>query len=177
MFVNQKSLDPKKNPALALFYIIIPSLIINHTARLRMAKDQMEKMRGRSARKEAYFTDDGFALGLAYLLAILKQNAAFDSLHWFHSMTAKLKKDAVELEKLKKVAESYAKKRYRSSKPSAEEEQALAEVAFKEKRLRENRRETELFFFSFSGARIFFKEEMDAPPKKDDEAVEEGVVE
>ena len=54
VFVNQKSLDPKKNPALALFYIIIPSLIINHTARLRMAKDQMEKMRSRSMRKEAY---------------------------------------------------------------------------------------------------------------------------
>ena len=40
VFVNQKSLDPKKNPALALFYIIIPSLIINHTARLRMAKEE-----------------------------------------------------------------------------------------------------------------------------------------
>ena len=121
-----------------------------------------------------YFTDDGFALGLAYLLAILKQNAAFDSLHWFHSMTAKLKKDALELEKLKKVAESYAKKRYRSTKPSAEEEQALAEVAFKEKRLRENRRETELFFFSFSGARIFFKEEMDTPPKSSSDSNADG---
>lgn len=90
-------------------------------------------------------------------------------------MTAKLKDDARDVAEMKKVVDDFAKKRYRSSKKSKDEEQALDELAFKEKRLKENRREAESFFFSFSGARIFFKEDKEekeagetpAPSKED----------
>jgi WASH complex subunit 7 len=40
-----------------------------------------------------YFTDDGFALGLAYILRILDQDAALESLHWFPSVTTKFSND------------------------------------------------------------------------------------
>ena len=47
--------------------------------------------------KEAYFTDDGFALGVAYILAILKQQRKFESLHWFKSVREKHASDITEL--------------------------------------------------------------------------------
>eukprot|EP00939_MAST-03C_sp_MAST-3C-sp1_P001746 g1746.t1 len=165
VFIFQKVLDTKRNQNLGLFYVMLPSLIINFTGRIRMSKDQLDKMRSRSLRKDSYFTDDGFAIGMAFVLSILKQNASFESLHWFHTMTKKLKEDANKLAKLKESVAAMVKKRSRRAKVSTEEEQAQAEVAFKEKRLRENRRETELFFFSFSGAKIFFKEDKDEEGK------------
>jgi WASH complex subunit 7 len=39
------------------------------------------------------FTEDGFALGIAYILAVLRQEPRFKSLHWFDSVNEKLKAD------------------------------------------------------------------------------------
>lgn len=40
-----------------------------------------------------YFTDDGFAIGLSYCLAILKQTNKYLSLHWFDTLNDKYKVD------------------------------------------------------------------------------------
>ena len=42
--------------------------------------------------KEVYYTDDGFAMGVAYCLAILKQTRKSDALHWTDTVRAKIGK-------------------------------------------------------------------------------------
>lgn len=53
--------------------------------------------------KEVYFTDDGFAMGVAYILAILKQAKKFEALHWQDSMNKKISEDEVEWQKQQKI--------------------------------------------------------------------------
>jgi len=59
-------------------------------------KDKIFK-RSRDA-VNAIFTDDGFVLGVAYILKVLGQETQFDSLHWFSSATQYFKKKIFNLE-------------------------------------------------------------------------------
>ena len=52
------------------FYMIIPALTINFIETLRISKDKMDKTLREGSRQVAYFSDDGFMVGLAYILAI-----------------------------------------------------------------------------------------------------------
>eukprot|EP00633_Aureoumbra_lagunensis_P006315 CAMPEP_0197310608 /NCGR_PEP_ID=MMETSP0891-20130614/9179_1 /TAXON_ID=44058 ORGANISM="Aureoumbra lagunensis, Strain CCMP1510" /NCGR_SAMPLE_ID=MMETSP0891 /ASSEMBLY_ACC=CAM_ASM_000534 /LENGTH=1136 /DNA_ID=CAMNT_0042796327 /DNA_START=276 /DNA_END=3687 /DNA_ORIENTATION=+ len=77
------------------FYTIVPALCLSWVDCQLVAKDRVFKQ---SRSKDAYFTDDGFAVGIAYILAILDQGNRFDSLHWFDSVKAKILADEAELE-------------------------------------------------------------------------------
>ena len=125
--------------------------------------------------RDTYYTDDGFAVGLAYVMAILKQGSKFDSMHWFQCMREKLVADAKAIadkraaQEAKRKAKVQPKKRTsmfsRSSKePVAastaddeEEEEAVHTLQQGENKLQATRRENDLLYFSLSGARIFFK--------------------
>jgi WASH complex subunit 7 len=129
-----------------------------------------------------YFTDDGFAMGLSYCLAILKQTNKSHSLHWFDTVSEKYKHDlaahqqqqAARALKEKKKAENSKRKSsfmgsvFSSSKKSSaeaaedeeDEHQDFEEVhslQLTAKRLEAMRRENDQLFYSMSGAAIFFK--------------------
>ena len=53
--------------------------------------------------KDAFISDDGFALGIVYLLRILGVASEFNTLNWFDSIDAKLRKDVEETKNKKKV--------------------------------------------------------------------------
>jgi WASH complex subunit 7 len=97
---------------------------------------------------EAFFSDDGFAMGLAYLLAVLKQDRLFESLHWWEAVarfhTSELASYSAEAGKLGK------------SKLDADRRE---ELEFKARRIQSEQREFESLFFAFRGARSFFRAE------------------
>ncbi|EFJ28986.1 hypothetical protein SELMODRAFT_3014, partial [Selaginella moellendorffii] len=65
------------------FFLMVPALTINAADAMHQSKEKLHK-RGRDA-VNAMSTDDGFALGIAYILKVLDQDKQFNSLHWFQS--------------------------------------------------------------------------------------------
>lgn len=76
-----KEFRSDKNSHLNNFYVMVPPLCINFVEYMISAKDKLS----RKNKIGAAFTDDGFAMGVAYILKLLDQYHDFDSLHWFRS--------------------------------------------------------------------------------------------
>jgi hypothetical protein len=65
------------------FAMIVPPLTMSFIESFKAGRDQLDKAhRG----KEAWFADDGFSIGVAFVLAVLNQERAFDALHWFDAI-------------------------------------------------------------------------------------------
>jgi len=75
---------------LKLFYLIIPPLTLSHVEHVQKGK---EILQSKSKNVGGFISDDGFALGIAYLLKVLNQSEKFASLNWFDSILTKLKMD------------------------------------------------------------------------------------
>lgn len=146
------------------FYMIVPALSLSWVGASQQAKSNMYKS------KEGYYSDDGFAMGIAYIMAILKQSDKFDGLHWFESMRLKLDADAQKIAEMK--AERGARQQQQKQKQkqsrsifsrsvvetgSEDDEEEIYAIQQSESKLVATRREHDLLFFSLSGARIFFK--------------------
>jgi WASH complex subunit 7 len=80
----------------------------------------------------------------AYILKLLDQTVAFDSLHWFEAVKSRYAEEEAKL-----VAAM-------SKKGAKKEEQQTAQLTLN--KLRAYREEYDLLFYSFTGARIFFKD-------------------
>ncbi|CAK4616836.1 unnamed protein product [Aphanomyces euteiches] len=156
--VFQQAVSSQKH--LQLFYQIVPALTINFIETTVQAKDLMYK---NTRRRESYFTDDGFAIGVAYLLAILNQGEAFDSLHWFEEVERKFEADEADYNQ--KQAERDARKQAMAEKNKKEtiaelieDEEEVHTLQLTAKRIELHRREFDLLNWSLNGARIFFKD-------------------
>ena len=130
-------------PDLDLFYFLIPAVTINFVETLIISKDKINKKNV----KDAYFCDDGFALGLAFLLKVFNQDLKFDSLHWFQSVMEKFDKD----EKFLKVKEG------KQGKYTGKEED-LMQQNMSLRKIDTYRTEFEILFFTFNSAMILFNE-------------------
>ena len=126
-----------KNAHLSNFYIIVPALTISFVDAMLAAKDRLHKKA-----RDSYFTDDGFAMGLAYMLKLLEQNDAFQSLYWWDTAQARY---AAERRQLQGGAGGGGSSR-------REDASSLAL-----KRIRSYELEFELLECAFCSARIFFR--------------------
>jgi WASH complex subunit 7 len=75
--------------------MIIPALTLNFVEHMLKSKEAMTR---KGKEKEGIFTDDGFALGVAYILKILRQNKHFKQLHWFEAIEFKYEHDRTQAE-------------------------------------------------------------------------------
>lgn len=74
--------DPR-HAHLRHFYLIVPPLTVNYAEHIVTCKEKLNK---KNRQEASIFTDDGFAMGLAYCLSVLDQWKDFDSLQWSGSV-------------------------------------------------------------------------------------------
>lgn len=130
-----------KNMHLKNFYIILPSLTLNYIEYMIGSKEKINKKNSTGAA----FTDDGFAMGIAYILRLLNQYNDFDSLHWFQSVR----------EKFNANKESIANQQ----KTQQIDDKLMQTQALTMQRYATYLKEFDLLQFALSSARIFFRGE------------------
>ncbi|CAG5126289.1 unnamed protein product, partial [Candidula unifasciata] len=143
-----------KNMHLRNFFVILPPLTINFVEHSISCKEKMN----RKNKVGAAFTDDGFAMGLAYILKLLDQYYEFDSLHWFQS-----------------VRDKYSKEKEHVAKQAGSRDEKLQQTtSLTLRRLDQYLQEYELLFYSLSSARIFFRADLTAAEEEKDSAKDRG---
>ncbi|CAM9441528.1 WASH complex subunit 4 isoform X1 [Lampetra fluviatilis] len=151
-----------KNMHLRNFYIIVPPLTLNFVEHSISCKDKLNKKN----KVGAAFTDDGFAMGVAYILKLLDQYQELDSLHWFQSVREKYQR------------EKQAASKQQKSITGSQDEKLMQTMNLTQKRLDVYMQEFDLLYYSLSSARIFFRADKTAAEesqeKKDDEAIKNG---
>ena len=153
------------------FYIMIPALSLSWMEASIRAKEMLHK---KNRTRDAYFTDDGFAMGTAFVLSILKQNNLFNSLQWEISVQNKLHVEAKQITE-KKIAQeekssagnynpvnmfSLADSAVDGYGDDSDEDRDLTTLKVTEKRVEKHQQEMEMLFFALSSSRVFFKDNM-----------------
>lgn len=147
-----------KNIHLRNFYIIVPPLTLNFVEHSISCKEKLNKKN----KIGAAFTDDGFAMGVAYILKLLDQYQEFDSLHWFQSVREKYLKEMRAVAKQQNV------------QSTSQDEKLLQTMNLTQKRLDVYLQEFELLYFSLSSARIFFRADKTAAEENQEKKEKEG---
>ena len=80
----QGSLSPEKFPDIDLFAFLLPPLTITFIDNAINARDNLLKKN--KSEEMAYFSDDGFMMGVCYLLKVFSADKKFESLSWFPSV-------------------------------------------------------------------------------------------
>lgn len=112
-------------------------------------------MNKKTKQEGTWFTDDGFAMGLAYVLKLLNQTSEFNSLHWFKAVRQKYSR---ERSKLEKIHENSATDAHSSSRDSPHIDAKLQQtLALSEKRINMILQEFDLLYCNLSSAKVFFQ--------------------
>ncbi|CAH1784090.1 unnamed protein product, partial [Owenia fusiformis] len=143
-----------QNMHLRNFFAILPPLTLNYVEYSISCKEKLNKKN----KVGAAFTDDGFAMGLAYILKLLDQYQKFDSLHWFQSVRDKYAKD-----KQQAIQQAQSKS----------DDKLQETLNLTVKRLDVYKQEFDLLNYSLSSARIFFRADKTAAEEKEDSKAKE----
>jgi WASH complex subunit 7 len=139
-----------KNIHLRNFFIILPPLTLNFVEHMINSKEKLNKKN----KIGAAFTDDGFAMGVAYILKLLDQYHEFDSLHWFQSVRERYMKEKEDIQKQPMTAR--------------QDEKLQQTMTLTTRRLDIHQQEFDILYYSLSSARIFFRADKTASEERDD---------
>lgn len=118
-------------------------MTLNFVEHVQRGKDKIFKKNN----KDAFISDDGFALGIAYLLKILEQIETFNSLNWFQHMNEKFDRDTKTLnQRIQRLGQA----------ASNDADQTEDQMSFN--RLSGLSKEFEMLNFCFNASQILFKE-------------------
>ncbi|BES91735.1 kiaa1033 [Nesidiocoris tenuis] len=131
--------DTPENNHLKLFPILLPSLTINYVNHIVTEKEKVSKRN----KNGTIFTDDGFAIGVTYLLSVLNLHDEFESLHWFDSVSQMYSDEESAIEKQLALQTSEMKSGDNTLKLSI-------------RRLKLYKKEFDLLYYSMNSARVFF---------------------
>lgn len=146
------------------FHCMLPALCLNWMDASLQGKEMMHK---KNIARGGYYTDDGFSIGLAFILSSTDQQKMYERLNWFKSIQSKYaadeedvleKKAAEEVKRDAKIAAAKQSSWFSSGVDEAQEESdELKNLRMMEKRIEGNRREMAMLFFSINEATAFFK--------------------
>ena len=149
------------------FFCIVPALSLSWMEASIQAKEMMHK---KNITRDGYFTDDGFAVGLAFVLSVLDEAKPYESLNWFKSVQSKYAGEEEDLQEKKNAHLVKQNAKLASTKQSSwfssgsaddktqEEDEEMTILNLMGKRLEGNRREMAMLFFSLNGSQSFFSD-------------------
>ncbi|XP_017852011.1 WASH complex subunit 4 isoform X2 [Drosophila busckii] len=138
------------NNHLRTFYLIAPALIINYIENRVKDKLQMHK----KTQAKCVLFEDGFAIGLIYILNMLKQLNEFHELNWSQTTTQRLEAQRL---KLQEFVASNDQKSSPSKAAADSEEKLLQTMAITERHVNAYEQEYNLLYATLSSAEIFFQ--------------------
>ena len=125
------------------FFIIIPPLTINYVEYILSCRSKL----GRRTQSDNDFTfvDDGFCLGIAYILTLLNQTYFFDSLNWFESVFDKFDTEIGRAQEEQKAAQK------------RKDDSFAQTLSIKIQRLEDLQKEFKFLMYTMHSATMLFK--------------------
>lgn len=163
--IFQEALLDHEGSFMSGFHCMLPALCLCWMDASLQGKEMMHK---KNIARGGYYTDDGFAVGLAFILSAADQRKMYDRLNWFKSIQSKYASDeedmmermtAEEMKKDAKIAAAKQSSWFSSSGVDAaqEDSEELKNLKLMEKRIEGHRRELAMLFFSMNEATAFLR--------------------
>ena len=136
------ALTKEKINDIELFAFLFPGITITFVEKLIVSKDNLQK---KNEECEAFFSDDGFIIGICYLLKVFKINELFDSLNWFPSVIQYYKNQQI----------NYESKKKEKKKLSTDMD---IEFNISERKISTYLKQFEILYYSYTTASVLFNE-------------------
>lgn len=141
------------------FFLIVPPLIMNYVEYMLAVKSKINK----KDREEAVLFDDGFAVGLAYILKLLNQISDFNSLQWFSTVKERFEAERRKIKEMlleinNNVTSSSGKANTNTAATQKSENEKLQQtLVLTERRINAHQMEYNLLYYNLCSAKIFFQ--------------------
>lgn len=146
-----------KNMHLRNFFVVLPATTYNYVQHIIISK---EKLARKNKEEGATFTDDGFAMGVIYVLKLLDQLGDFDSLQWFSAVNEHARQAIQRSSEMTGEAGNASSAAFSSSMPTGSgpvDDKLIQTTSLTIKRLEMFHREFQLLKFGMNSCRILFK--------------------